>query len=336
MTGAPVANKPVVIPVQYDVAPHAPGIYFGMDEETYHADPSLGSSNHKDLAKNPSAFWWNSWMNPRKPADKDTPATIRGRAVHQLVLYGEEVFDQNFMRGAIHTDDMSSAEKGAATKAANAAAAKAGKLALNADVYDNIAIASAMIGKNPELATALRNGLNEVSIFWRRKVRTPGGAVVEIPLKCRIDCLKPRGVGDLKSIANKYDKAFDRACIDNITNYRYDQQAQLYLEGRSLVGKFVAEGRVHGDHDADLLKKVAASNTWAWQFVFWCAEGAPITDSLIISPENPILEVARASNDKARAHYAAFMERYGAQEMWLVAEKPRELYIEDLPPWFSR
>lgn len=324
------------IQIPFESQPRAPGIYFGLAEDEYHADPSLGSSSLKTLAKNPSTYWWESWMNPRRPGEKDTPATIRGRAVHQLVLYGEEEFDRNFMRGAVHTDDMTPAEKGAATKAANAAAAKAGKIALNADVYDNIALASAMIAKNPHLATALRNGMNEVSIFWKEEVISPhSGKRCLVPLKARLDCLKTKGTGDLKSITNKFDKPFDRCCIDAIVNYRYDVQVAHYQRARQLIGDFIAMGQVFGEHDPDLLAKAASFDEPAWQFVFWQAEGAPVTHSKVISPGNPILEIAEATVQQAKDNYVTYMEANGIQ-MWLPNEAPSELYVEDLPPYFAR
>lgn len=310
---------------------HDEGVYFGLAEDEYHADPSLGSSSLKLLAKNPSSFWWGSWMNPRKPSDKDTPARLKGRAVHQLVLYGEDEFDRNFMRGATHTDDMTPAEKGAATKAANAQAAASGRAALNADVYDNIAIASAMISKNPQLATALRGGINEVSVFWHEEI---DGMVV--PLKARFDCLKPRGVGDLKSLANKFEKPFERACIDAIVNYDYVLQAEHYLNARGLVPKFAKQGFVFGDHDAELFAKIVASTTYAWQWIFWSSEGAPVTASRVLSPGNPLFEVAGAQIKRAKTNFVEYMKKFGTQEMWLLQEEPTELYMEDMPPWFGR
>lgn len=322
LTAVALATKPA------DPKPREPGIYFGLDESAYHADPSLGSSNEKDLAKNPSKYWFESWMNPSRPEDKSTPAQQRGTAVHVLVLYGETEFDRRYMRGAVHSSDMTAAEKGALTKAANARAAVSGKIALPSDVYDNIAIASAMLAKNPALARALTGGLNEVSVFWRDPVNG-------LPKKMRIDCLKPRGMGDLKSIANKYDKAFERACIDSIVNYDYHVQAKHYMNGRALIPKLVADGRVHGAHDAALLKQVCAAKTWGWQWVWWQSEGAPITYSRIISPANPMMDLAQAVIDRADKNYVTYMERYGTT-MWLLEEEPTELYLEEMPPYFGR
>jgi hypothetical protein len=306
-----------------------PGIYFGLNEEAYHADTSLGSTDLRKLAVNPSSYWFESNLNPNRPADKETPQKTRGTAVHVLVLYGEPEFDRRYMRGADNADDMSASEKSAATKAANKKAAEAGLIALPGQTYDNIAIASAMLSKNPKLATALVGGLNEVSVFWRDPQNN-------LPKKARFDCLKPRGIGDLKSIVNKYDKPFPRACVDSIVNYRLDVQACHYLRGRALIPQLVADGCVFGDHDASMLKAVCASKQWAWQWVWWQAEGAPITYSKVLSPANPLLEVSQATIDRADQNFIAYMDRFGPNEMWLLTEEPSELFLEDMPPWFAR
>jgi hypothetical protein len=300
-----------------------------MPEEEYHrGDSSLGSSDEHKLSNNPSDYWFGSHMNPMRPPEKETPAMIRGTAVHALVFYGKAEFDRRYIR-ADHTEDMSPSEKAAITKAANAQAAKLGKVALPGPTYDNIAIASAMLAKNPKLANALVGGINEVSVFWRDPVN-------KLPKKARIDCLKPRGVGDLKSLANKYGKAFPRACLDTVRWDRKDIQAKHYLDARAQIPKLVADGCVHGDHDAAMLKTIAASKTWAWQWVWWQAEGAPITFSKILSPANPLLEVSADTIARADANYLAYMERFGPNEIWLLEEEPTELFIDELGPYFGR
>lgn len=312
---------------------HEEGIYLDMPFREYLDDGSLGSTDHRLVGTNPADYWFNSHHNPNRPARKDTPATIRGTAVHTLVLYGSTAFSETYMRGAEHTDDMTPAEKGALTKAANKRAAELRKIALTADVYDNVAIASAMIAKNPKLAPAFTGGLNEVSVFWRE--RDPGSSVV-VPKKCRLDTVKVRGLGDLKSITNPLDKPFAQACRDRIAGYRYDVQAALYMEGRRQMARLYREGQVFGDCDADLLKRICESKSFGWQWVFWQAEGAPITHSWNLSPGNPLLDVAQGFIDRADANYRAYVDQFGLDEMWLQVEEPTELYLEEMPAWFAR
>lgn len=308
-----------------------PGIYIGMPNSVYHSDPALGSSNLRKVAISPPDFWFSSFMNPVREDDKDTPAKLRGTAVHVLVLYGEEAFGQDYLR-IPHTSDMSPAEKGTMTKKYNVLAAGARKIALPGKVYDNVAISSAMISRNKELSRALLGGLNEVSIFW---VDEETG----IPLKARIDCLKPRGVGELKSITNPLSKSFPQACRDSIATYRYDGQAAHYMDARSRVYDFVMAGQVYAidgtPYDEDLLSQIAAENEYAWQWVWWQAEGAPITYSRVLSPQNPMLENGRALINRGKAQFLAFNDMFGS-DVWVLEEPATELYQEEMPGWYAR
>lgn len=317
------------LPMPFDGIPlMQEGIYFNLNEDAYHRDSSLGSTNLRKVAISGPDYWFTSFMNPARDDDKDTPATIRGTAVHVLVLYGEDAFTKRYTR-IPHTKDMSSGEKSALTKKWNVAAAQGGMIALGARAYDNIAISSTMISRNRVLASALIGGLNEVSIFWRCEA-------TGIPLKARLDCLKPRGVGDLKSLANRMEKSFPQACLDSIATYRYDSQASHYMTARALIPRFVAEGKVFGNgYDQDYLKKVAAEKEYAWQWVWWQAEGAPITYSRVLSPKNPMLENGAVMIRRAKENFLKYTEHYG-REPWVLEEPATELYQEELPGWYAR
>lgn len=311
-----------------------PGIYFGLDEDRYHADPALGSTDLRNLRMSPPDYWWNTpVMNPEwEPEDKDdTPARLRGKAMHKLVLEGEKAFGMRFAKGPKHDPEDTPAEKGAATKAAKKALAPGRELLPHHD-YERIAIAGAMISKNPKLAGAFQNGVSEVSIFWNKVV--DGGRKVRC--KCRIDYLKPRGVGDLKSITNVRKIEFRHACRTSMATYRYDMQAAHYLEGRAQVRELVSAGRVHGDHDPAFLKQVEAAPGFAFQFVFFQAADAPVTWSTILSPKNPIIENAANHNMEAAEAYLDYLETFGANNIWLILDAPRELAMEEMPAWAFR
>ena len=331
----PQPKNESVLWADWPLKPRQPGVYFGMRENLYHrGDSSLGSSDLLRLSRNPSDYWFTSWMNPRRKPDQDTPATIRGTAVHVLVLYGEQEFSRRYMRGP-DQDGLTSGEKAASTKTANIDAAKRNKICLPAETYDNVAIAGAMLAKNPKLANALVGGLNEVSVFWVDQ-RTG------IPKKARFDCLKPRGIGDLKSLANKYSKNFATACIDSVRWDRRDVQAKHYMDARAQIARFEAEGLVFGSPGEEALatwatwKQIVASKSWAWAWVWWQAEGAPITYSRVVSPANPIFEVSAATIEKAQQNFLDYHERFGTNEIWLLEEDPTELFIDELGPYFGR
>lgn len=318
------------------------GIHFGLDEDLHHADPGLGSTDLRRLHNDATSYWYESHMNPHRPTrNSSTPSQLRGRAMHKLLYEGEALFDKLYMRGP-DQDGMSTAEKTATTKAANAKAAALGKDCLKAPDYDQIAMAAAMITKNPSLAGVFRDGFSEVSIFWQRD---------GVRLKARLDYLKARGVGDLKSVANERDVDFRKACVTAVANYRYDIQACHYLEARAQVGVMVKAGAIFGQprsvEHAQLLAKIAEATEFGWQWIFYQSEGAPITWSRTLTPErvdpktgevklgNPLLAVARDHIEAAIARYKLNLERFG-ESMWLLIEEPRELFQEDMPGWFGR
>src|SRR5215831_16007085 len=76
--------------------PHGAGVYFNLPAAEYHADPSLGSGDLKRLLQAPAVYWWHSHMNSERPPSPDSPAKQKGRALHKLVLEGEEAFAAAF------------------------------------------------------------------------------------------------------------------------------------------------------------------------------------------------------------------------------------------------
>jgi len=316
-----------------------PGVHFGMPAHVYHNDAALGSSDMRKLRRNATTYWYESTLNPNRPKEKNTPARIRGTAMHKLVLEGEAAFDAVYMRGPDQDEDATPAEKSAITKEAKKRASVRGLIMLPAEDYDRVAIASSMISMNPKLAPAFTGGISEVSVFWERDC---------VRRKARFDYLKQAsemkgGIGDLKGIANPYDIDFEAACYNDMARYRYDMQAAHYLEARALLPRFMADGAVYGDHDDAIMKRIAASKRFAFQFIFFQMEGAPITDSLILSATrteegsyfNGILEIGRLDLETAADTYKAFLDKFGTS-MWVRIEEPREADIGSMPVFYGR
>jgi hypothetical protein len=338
----------------------APGVYFGLDADAYHADPALGSTNLKQLLASGPDFWWHSAMNPARPEqERDTPSLRFGRAVHAMVLEGRAAFDRGYGRypegdDLLVTDaDMVAwldarpeivaalGEKVPRTKAGKAeliarldpaarildflvAGAEADGIELIAgDAYDRIVTAGTMITANPALAAAFSGGVCEEG-------------AEPVRLKCRFDYLKVRAISDLKSIRNVSGIAFPQACRRQIATYRYDVQAAHYMAGRAALPGLVAAGAVFGDHDPEWLARVAASEETAFVFVFYQATDAPITWATQLSPGNPILDIGRASADLAIHTYRTFVKAFGRERAWVLTEPISELDVSELPAWYGR
>lgn len=68
-----------------------PGIYEGLPMEEYLAMPACSASLLLTLLDRcPRAAWFDSWMNPRRPARSSTPAQSVGTLAHELLLEGSK------------------------------------------------------------------------------------------------------------------------------------------------------------------------------------------------------------------------------------------------------
>jgi len=72
-----------------------PGIYFGMDEEEYHAVPACSTSGLKKLSVSNMDYWATSHLNPDKP-DVQRDYFDYGKAIHAFVLEGEGAYIDRF------------------------------------------------------------------------------------------------------------------------------------------------------------------------------------------------------------------------------------------------
>jgi hypothetical protein len=318
-TAIPIADGEVVEAPKQIITD--PGVYFGLDADTYHRSPWLGSTDIRRVLRSAPDFWWHSWLNPMRPESETTPAQRFGHAVHLHVLEGPEAF----LAAYAPTDYPGNIKAGMREREEIAAI---GKEPLKREDFDRIQIAGSMIRMNPNLATAFSGGAPEVSVFWRD--------ADGIPLKIRLDYLKLRAITDLKSIRNMLEKDFIEACRSRFANARYDIQADHYRAGRKAMKALVDAGAVFGECDRDWLARVAAVDSFAFVFVFWQAEDAPITWSMQLSPGNPILDGARHSITTALGRYQTFMQRFGTDNAWVLADPIQELDMSELPNWFGR
>lgn len=360
MAQGKIATKALaaVLTAAYDIFPSLPdGIYLNLSAARYHADTALGSSNLRDLLKGANLYWHKSPLNPKKKKDKLTPSKILGNATHKLLLEGRGPFDAEYVRGPYgeDDDDLTSAEKSALTKSAKAKLLEGQEL-LKQDEYDFVLGCKQVIDSDPELEGCLDNALTEVSIFWTR----PDG----VRCKARLDALKLRGIGDIKTIANERERDMDQACKLDITTYRYDIPAEHYMEGRRQLAGLLAAGKVFIEIDdvnngepaktiapvrrdpkaspdlsaktLDFLDRCAAQKDFGFQLVFIPKQGAPDAWSCTLSPGNPILQGAKVDIDTAISYYKMAMEKYGIEKRWIPGRAVEELDIETMPYGFGR
>lgn len=324
-----------------------PGIHFGLDEDTYHEDDALGSTDIGRLDKSISLYWWHSKLNPMRPRIKDdTKDRITGKAVHAIVLEGRQAFESRYMRRPENEDEATTAEKTATTKKYNKLADEAGKELLDADTYDRCVVAGANIASDDDMVDAFTGGQPEVSIFWQ----TIDADGFVIRKKVRLDYMKVRGLADLKSIANQYDADFPEACLSHMRRYRYPRQATHYFDGRAQVARLCLEGRVYGQGDisTEWLARVASQRGWTartaeenpddcgWQWVFWQKTKAPEVWGWTLRPENDVVDWERKRIATALERYKAAMIMFGPDKQWTNKVKLTEISIEELGAYYGR
>lgn len=304
---------------------HSPGIYFGMLAAEYHRDPSLGSTNVKDLRNSARKYQRTSWM-AEKPVDRTTKATIMGTALHTIVLDGVEKFTRDYVRRPDSYNDLSQGDKSAMTKSIKAKLG-IGQEMLSAEDYDLCLEAVGMIIDHDDLRKSLTGGENEISVFW---VDQHTG----VPCKARFDRLKARGIGDLKSIENERGRPLEIAAMYDIKGYRYDMQAAHYLAGARHIPDYMKRGLINGASPAakPLLAEAAEhirDGDFAYQLIFLQKSFADVW-SCVLSPENHLIKVASDHVHWAIESFNVMIHRHGIKR-WAATWKLGELHAEDLP-----
>lgn len=339
---------------------HEPGIYFGLSEKDYHADSALGSSSLRKLLVAPEDWQYEQDDSiPKKPVPESS-AMIFGRAVHALVLEGLQAFESRFTRKPefpegclITTDDLKEhcrklGLKVSGTKAelaerirtvdgltplepeimARFEREKGDKTILSEWDYDRILMAERHITQNVYHAEAFMGGHPEVSVFWSYK---------NVRVKARIDYLKPEECVDLKSTAPWYGDGIVDSWHRTVRVSRLDMQAAHYMQGRHVLAKYIADGKIFcldgNNPTAEWLAKVAQHRNPKWLWIVYQSDGAPISQGF--RPELNCWYMQRAGLDVARAidNYKLHSAMNG-KGPWVRQRDIISMTDEDFPGWW--
>lgn len=324
-----------------DPAKIEPGIYFGLNEEVYHASPYIGSSSMKQLYSCPPDYWFDSAMNPLREADAPTHAQSFGTALHHRVLYGAAAFkkDYQFVDGSagdsVSAEDLKAfiSDQGSVPKKLKADNEKFVREELGINLltqvtYERIMVAAAHITKNPHLGQAFTGGFPEVSVFWHEE---------GVPCKARWDYWKARAIVDLKSFRSKERiRSLDEQILQDLFNYRYDIQVAHYLRGHRAAAALFDEGKVYVAPGAAAPAKEwmlkALGDKCHWVFVFFRADGMPVAKSFQIPNGSPAHQSGEAAVRLALSNYRDNLEKFGT-DAWVNTDEPFIIAEEDLPKW---
>ncbi len=212
-----------------------PGAYSDIDNEDYHRNadllpgPSLSSSGAKRiLSMSPYHYWYDSPLNPERPAEDDKPHLNIGKAAHDLILLEDRwpdfyhVTPEGFSRAA--------SKKFASDIAAADEAQAEGLTILRHDDAETVKAVADAILANKQAVMALSNGVTEETLAWK-------DPLTGVWLRARPD-FRPasiaegravRVLADLKFMAPTFcaPSGFGRA----IDNFGYHQSAAFYFDG---------------------------------------------------------------------------------------------------------
>lgn len=326
------------------------GLYFGMPEDDYHALKRVSSTLVKHLHVSDLDGWANSFLNPHKDEDEsesDSQPKIFGAANHKRILEGLKAFDKCYAEefegeeGMIKsTADISAVlkelkaenpevlvsfknkEEGVARlltynidearifdlAKAKYEAENEGKIFMAKKYMRRIAFAASIIETSPALSENFKNGYAEVTVLWT-------DPATGIPMKSRLDFMKPRQITDLKTFANQQAKQSRAAIAGAIANYKYHVQIAVYKEAFNRAVEFIASGNVFALPGAKLPpKKWLDSVEKDPQFVFVFqqtglapyAKMIPIASDMVLVQEGE--KIMTACLDRFRDAYTRFKE----------------------------
>lgn len=363
------APPQLIIPTAKHIAERRPdGLYFGLPEGEYHAEPRFSTSGTKNMLASTMDFWARSWLNGERDPDDDetTKAKRLGTAYHKRILEGREAFYSKYAAALDPADYPGALKTVEEIKAAltEAGAKPSGKVKRDfinqlralvpaAEVWDDLVsehaqrwtgyefvapdairrmeIAAAMIERHPDLSRLFVDGYSEVSLFWT--CRQTG-----VPMKARLDYLKIKMIADLKTITNQFMKPFDTACANAIAGRGYFIQALVYQEGLAAVKAMVRrEGLsvVHGDYDPEWVQKLAASPQPSFTFVFQQTGIAPVARGFRFPPTLLSYGIGADLALQARRKFASCLDAYGLG--WWVDDAPiRDFDNLEFPAWIGK
>lgn len=333
---------------------HKPGIYFGMSEEEYHSDKSMSHSKMKEA----NISWLNfsdKYMNSNAPQDTTTSYLEFGKAVEAKLLEPERweneyIQDLILPENALVTipdlkqwlDEYGADYKKSAAKPVlidtilalepktpiadrlkeDFYADNAGKNIVSADTMHDINNAVRVI-KNHAEGHYLEDGVSQVSLFWLEG---------SVPMKCRLDLLKPGIVTDLKTFSNSRRKSIGKLVKDT-TSSDYLMQSFIYMRGLHAVieGIKAGEYKIYGEYSGGLMDAIAKTKEWTFAFCFIESSRPYNYRAIPIVQTEGYWTNAEAAFMEFIAGYTYGMENYGYDKEWRFEEKADPLLDCDVP-----
>jgi hypothetical protein len=347
-----------------------PGLFFGMDADEYHAIPALSASGIKNLRASTLDFWTRSWMNTDQEEVSDAEdsfAKVLGTAYHKRIVEGDAAFrrcyapsftEDDCPKGTLKGNDALKkrlAELGLKTSGNKSdltarlleaeptakiyevyfdsyAEQHEGKIFLPTRSINRIEVSAAMIEKHPQLSKAFVGGQPEVTIMWEAPVTHEDQSVSVVPMKARLDYLKPKAIVDLKSFGNPHGRPVERAVNQAFANYRYQIPAAVYQEAAAQIPGHIKAERVSGECNPALLEALLQGHEKTFLYVFQCSGPAPIAVGKTLPAHCGLFQIGQLEVTHAKEIFARCMKTYGS-DPWVDLSEITAFEDSDVPSY---
>ena len=340
------------------------GVYLGLPFEDYLAEPSLSASGIKALMTSPLTYWAQC-LDPNRE-DKSTPSKSMGRALHKMILEGTAAFDEAYAIAPIPEEypDCLQGVEALRAKCAELGLKKSGTLMemserileidpgcilwpvikdefqeelaagnreiVSRDVYAQCMRAFEAITANDAARIAISSGLPEVSVFWKD--------INGVPMKSRLDYLKPKAILDLKSFSNSSGAPLDRAVARAMATYKYHVQAYIYTQAAKAAKAMILQGHVFGNNPANLQQFADQPHDPRFFFIFLETGAAPnVLVREVTQTQGDVVsmlwESGKRSTVAAIETWQVFMDKYGRDNPWRENQQARAFQDEEFPIW---
>lgn len=227
----------------------APGAYSDISNEDYHRNPnllwapSLSSSGAKKLlSQSPFHFWFDSPMNPDRPAEDDASHFSIGKAAHDVLLLADRFDAQYHVLPEGFAWNKTKAMPDAIAEAN--AAREAGLCLLKHDEMTTVRAVADALAANQLVAAALKDGVTEETLVWKDEET---GMLLRARPDFRSNTILTGGAVrldvDLKFMAATHcsPTGFSRA----IGNFGFHQSAAFYADGLKHCHGHAPTNRLH-------------------------------------------------------------------------------------------
>lgn len=254
------------------------GLYLHLPEAEYFAQGRLGSTDLAKLYLHREGWWWSSHLNPDR-VDEDTDARDFGKALHKIILEGDEAFEEAFVQApeksdykglCVTVDEIREALSGAGiptpggkAKAHYVALAQAeaphlpiwdaiwaefeetldGRTPLPRADWRALQIMAQTVRGHPEIGQLFAFSADHIPLAEVSVLWTDEHGIRR---RARIDELIPTVNIDLKTLGNFAGKPLRFAAGERVAREAYHIQMADHHEARKIAYRFIREGKVHG------------------------------------------------------------------------------------------